>query len=295
LTESLETKTVLITGASNGIGRALSFELATKGAQLCVCGRNEQKLTQLCDDIVKATGNRSISMYVADQRRLDDVKQLAADLTQLEKIDVLVNNAGVCPGKRVVNDDGLEQAFVVNYLSHVYLTYLLLDKLKAADQGRIVQVSSLAFGNGQLDFSNLQGERYFDGWQAYSNSKLFIILFSMILARLLEGTHVTTNAVCPGIVDTGLLVDNPLFTPQRLASLKPAMQAPKKACELLNYLISEPSLSQVNGQFFSRGYGGFQPVPINVDEQSAKELWAYTRTMLTSLCPDSTPFPDVVV
>ena len=290
----LKEKTVLITGATNGIGLALAKMIAGGGANVLITGRDEIKLHRVRNQIIQSSGNQSVSSFVVDQRKLSDVEQLVDNLSGHKTIDILVNNAGVCPGSRHLNEQGLEQAFVVNYLSHVLLTHLLLDKLAAADQGRVVNVSSLAFGNGQLDFSNLQGERHFDGWQAYSNSKLFILLFNALLARQHVNSSVTSNAVCPGIVDTGLLVDNPLFTPERLASLKPAMQEPAKACELILYLMLEPSLKDLTGEFFSRGYGGFQPLPINLDEQMARELWSYSREMLLQLCPSSPALSEVI-
>lgn len=290
----LKEKTVLITGATNGIGLALAKIIAGGGANVLITGRNESKVQRVRDEIIQFSSNQSVSSFVVDQRKLSDIEQLVDNLSGHTSIDILVNNAGVCPGSRQLNEQGLEQAFVVNYLSHVLLTHLLIDKLAAADQGRVVQVSSLAFGNGQLDFSNLQGERYFDGWQAYSNSKLFILLFNTLLAHQLVNSSVTSNAVCPGIVDTGLLADNPLFTPERLASLKPAMQEPDKACELILYLMLEPSIKGLSGEFFSRGYGGFQPLPINLDKQMARELWSYSREMLLQLSPSSPPLNEVV-
>lgn len=199
-------KTVLITGSTDGIGLAAAREIAKRGHRVLVHGRNPEKTKKACAEVAKAATGPEPSLYVADLASLEAVRSLADSVIYEEEvIDVLINNAGVVCQDRRTSEDGYEMTFAVNHLSHFLLTELLLDCLEKSTQGRIVTVSSLTHSWEEIDWSDLQCKKSYQGNQAYARSKLMNLLFSNHLAKRLEGGDMTSNALHPGVVDTKLL------------------------------------------------------------------------------------------
>ena len=198
-------KIVLITGATDGIGKQTAFDLARKGAKVIVHGRNNQKAEQIASIVSRETGNDHIWGFGADLSTLHQVRDLAEKIgNRFDKIDVMINNAGVFMNEKEQSKDGFELTFAVNHLAHFVLTGLLLELIKKSDYARIINVASMAHAS-RLDFDNLQGEKHFDGYDAYTRSKLCNILFTNKLARLLRDTHITANSLHPGVIRTKLL------------------------------------------------------------------------------------------
>lgn len=199
-------KTILITGATDGIGRQTARELASQGHRIVLHGRNEEKAERTKTELIQETGNRSIETATADFGSLHAVRTLANALKdRLPALDVLLNNAGIFMHERVLTEDGYETTFQVNHLATMLLTLELLPLLKRSAPARIVTVSSIAHRNGRLELDDLQLERDFDGYAAYASSKLANILFTFELAERLEGTGVTANCLHPGVIGTKLL------------------------------------------------------------------------------------------
>lgn len=200
---TMQGKVCLITGGTNGIGKSTAHELARMGATVVIVGRDAQKTSRVVEEIRQASGNNSVDSLLADLSSRQEVRRLANEFeSKYPRLHVLLNNAGGVFMRRQLSVDGIETTFALNHLAPFLLTNLLLERLIASAPARIVNVSSGAHTSGKIEFDNLQGERDY-GPRAYGNSKLATILFTMELARRLEGTGVTANALHPGFVSTG--------------------------------------------------------------------------------------------
>jgi len=196
---SLQGKTILVTGATNGIGLVTARELAKMGAQVTIVGRSAEKCAAVAEHIQAAAGT-PVEVIVGDLSVMEGVRQVAITFREKHsQLHVLVNNAGGMFTRRVLTADGFEYTFALNHLNYFLLTDLLLDLLKAGAPSRIINVSSVAHENAKIDFDNLQGQKRFVGLEAYGQSKLANLLFTYELARRLEGTGVTANALHPGV------------------------------------------------------------------------------------------------
>ncbi len=201
-TQSLAGKTAVVTGATSGIGAVVARELAARGARLLIVARDPQR-AQATLAALPASPARAHAAHIADLSSLSDVKRVAAEIADQEAaIDILINNAGGVFPTRQVTADGLEQTFALNHMSYFILTLGLLDRIKAAPQGRVVSTASRMHASYSLDFSDLQLAKRYNSYVAYGRSKLCNILFSRALARRLAGTSVTSNALHPGFVAT---------------------------------------------------------------------------------------------
>jgi NAD(P)-dependent dehydrogenase (short-subunit alcohol dehydrogenase family) len=202
----MEGKTILITGSTDGIGKQTALELSKMGANVLLHGRNQNRGGNALEEIKKKTGNNKIEFFIADLSSQKQVRLLAEKIQEKHnRLDVLINNAGVYMKERQLTEDGLEMTFAVNHLSHFLLTYLLLDLLKKSSPSRIINISSIAHQSGSVDFDNLQGEKKFSSYGAYALSKLANILFTYKLAEKLKNTGVTVNCLHPGVINTKLL------------------------------------------------------------------------------------------
>ena len=210
---NLHDKVVVVTGASDGIGRAAVQQFAEAGARVVMVGRNEAKTRAAANAIMSASGRRDITWAIADLSRQDAVRELALRLREAHpQIHVLANNAGAMFLERQETADGLEQTFALNHLSYFTLALQLLPSLYAASApgapARVVNVSSRAHENAKLDLDDLQLTRGFGGWRAYANSKLCNIWFTRSLSRRLDTTRVVTHAMHPGVVSTRFATNN---------------------------------------------------------------------------------------
>ena len=273
-------RTVVVTGASSGIGQATALRLAQQGACVAITGRDPIRTQGAAAEIRTSTGARVVA-FTADLSSQTQVRQLATELlTTLPRIDVLVNNAGGYWNTRHFTEDGLERTFAVNYLAPFLMTALLQDRLARSDDGRVVTVSSNAQAMGRIDFEDLQGERSYSGARAYNQSKLATVLFTHELARRLEGTTVTANALHPGVVRTRFGGEDPGRTQKLLVPfMRPLMRSPESGASTSVLLASSPDLKKVNGQFFS---GGRQKRSSkrSYDDHSARRLWSVSAALV---------------
>ena len=244
----------LITGATDGIGRETALELAAKGFVVVVAARDAAKAQALVKEIELTTGHRDADTITADLRSLAEVRQLSEIFRQrYPRLDVLINNAGIFSGVRQLTGDGFETTYQVNYLAPFYLTYLMLDALKQAEQGRIVNLSSSVYTAGKFDPENLQGEKRFSTFSAYSNSKLLMLLSTIELASRLKATPVTANAVHPGVVRTQMLLRAPgIFRAVGYLAL-PFALSPRQGAATSLHLASSPDVKGMSGKYFARG------------------------------------------
>ena len=244
----------LITGATDGIGRETALELAARGFMVVVAARDAAKAQALVKEIELTTGHRDADTITADLRSLAEVRQLSEIFRQrYPRLDVLINNAGIFSGVRQLTGDGFETTYQVNYLAPFYLTYLMLDALKQAEQGRIINLSSSVYTAGKFDPENLQGEKRFSTFSAYSNSKLLMLLSTIELASRLKATPVTANAVHPGVVRTQMLLRAPgIFRAVGYLAL-PFALSPRQGAATSLHLASSPDVKGISGKYFARG------------------------------------------
>jgi NAD(P)-dependent dehydrogenase (short-subunit alcohol dehydrogenase family) len=250
--ERMAGKTVLVTGGSGGIGKATALGLATMGAHLAITGRDRGRTDEAAREI-RAAGGGQVDVFVADLSSQSEVRRLADEvLHSLSRIDVLVNNVGGYWNTRHVTADGLERTFALNHLAPFLLTNLLLDRLKQSAPSRVVTVASHAQAMGRIEFDDLQGERSYSGARAYNQSKLANVLFTYELARRLQATSVTANALHPGVVRTSFGAEDPAVV-QRLfiPFLLHFMKTPAQGAATSIYLASAPDLEQVTGRYFA--------------------------------------------
>lgn len=233
---------ILITGATDGIGKQTALILARQGHELILHGRSQHKLDQTCEQIEDISGKRIFDRVLADLSDLEQVRQLAQEILERhERLDVLLNNAGVFMREYKTSPQGFELTLAINHLAPFLLTHLLLDRLKAQPSARVVNVSSIAHSRGKIHFNDLNMSEGFDGYRAYAQSKLANVLFTVALAKRLEGTRVTTNALHPGVVSTKLLTEG--FGFEGSDSLDDGAQTSV-------YLATADEGAQVSGEYF---------------------------------------------
>jgi len=282
-------KTVLITGATSGIGRATALGLARMGAHLAITGRDRGRTEDAAREI-RAAGGGEVDVLVADLSSQSEVRRLAEEvLHSLSRIDVLINNVGGYWDTRHVTVDGLERTFAINHLAPFLLTNLLLDKLKQSAPARVVMVSSNAHAAGRIDFGDLQGERSYSGARAYSQSKLANILFSYELARRLPTTSVTANALHPGLVNTSFGAEDPAGVQKLLVPLlRPFMKSPARGAATSIHLASAADLERVTGRYFANSKPTRSSKP-SYDEAAAARLWQVSGDLVDLTTAADTP------
>ncbi len=253
MTAAMAGKTVLITGATSGIGKATASGLAALGASVAITGRDLGRVEAVAAEIRSATGNREVRGFAADLSSQAEVRRLAAEvLAATPRLDVLINNVGGSWATRHVTADGLEHTFAVNHLAAFLLTNLLLDRLKASAPARIVTVASAAQATGTIDFDDLQGERGYSERKAYPQSKLASVMFTYELARRLEGSGVTATVLHPGVVNTAFGADDPgLIFKVLVPLMRPFMKTPAKGAATSIYLASSPDVAGTTGRYFA--------------------------------------------
>ena len=266
-------RTVLVTGGTAGIGKATALGLAAMGAHLAITGRDRGRAEDAAREI-RAAGGGQVDVFVADLSSQSEVRRLADEaLQRLSRIDVLVNNAGGYWNTRHITADGLERTFALNYLAPFLLTSLLLGRLKHSAPARVVTVSSNMQAIGRIDFDDLQGERSYSGARAYNQSKLANVLFTYELARRLQATSVTANALHPGVVSTSFGAEDPgrvqrLFTP----FMRPFMKTPAQGAATSIHLATASALEQMTGRYFANSKPR-KSAKRSYDKAAAARLW----------------------
>jgi NAD(P)-dependent dehydrogenase (short-subunit alcohol dehydrogenase family) len=274
--------TIVLTGATSGIGRATALGLAELGSRLILVGRDAGRAEETRTAIREATGRDDVEVVLGDFASQTELRRVADEiLARTEAIHVLLNNAGVTLLKRTTTPDGLETTFAVNHLAYFLLTGLLLPRLlAAAPDARIVNVASDAHQafRGELDFDDLQSEREYKGMRVYGRSKTANILFTTELARRLAGRGVTVNALHPGAVATRLgRGHGPLLDlVQRGIGL--FMKSPAQGAQTSLYLATSPDVAGVTGRYFAKRREK-QPAPYATDETAARRLWEVSERL----------------
>jgi NAD(P)-dependent dehydrogenase (short-subunit alcohol dehydrogenase family) len=272
--------TVVLTGATRGIGHAAAVELARRGAELAVIGRDATRVRATADEARSSGDDAPVHEHVADLARMDDVRRLAAKvLDAYPRIDVLVNNAGAMFTSRHVTPDGFEQTFALNHLAPFLLTNLLLERLTASD-ARVVTTASDAHKGAVLDLDDLQSERgRFRPGRVYGNSKLCNVLFTRELQR--RNPAITANCLHPGVIRTGFGKNDGALARVGLTLAGPFLRSPKAGARPLVWLALDPGAGELRGQYVEKG----RPAPPSVqaqDDRLAAELWERSEELTAS-------------
>jgi NAD(P)-dependent dehydrogenase (short-subunit alcohol dehydrogenase family) len=275
---SMSGRTVLVTGATRGIGEATATALGALGARVGVVGRDRARTDAAAAQVREAGGTADV--FVADLAELGQVRRLAQEvLTAYPQLDVLVNNAGGLWSSRHVTSDGYEHTFALNHLAPFLLTALLRDRLVTGAPTRVVTVSSTAHVGARVDFDNLQGEQRYRGQRAYGQSKLCNVLFTYELARRLAGTGVTATTLHPGVVRTGFGGEEPgLSWGLGLRLARPFMKSPEQGATTSVYLASSPEVEGVTGAYFV-DCRPRRSSPASYDEAVAARLWEVSEQL----------------
>jgi NAD(P)-dependent dehydrogenase (short-subunit alcohol dehydrogenase family) len=272
-------KTVVITGATSGIGEVAALALAKMGARIVAVARSKARGDATLARLRSSAPGVAHTLHLADLSRLSEMKRLAAQIAGQEAhIDVLINNAGAAFATRQVTEDGFERNFALNHMAYFVVTALLRERLAAAPTARIVNTASAAHLSAVLDFNDLQSERSYGAIKAYGRSKLCNILFTRELARRLHGTAVTANCLHPGFVATRFADESGGLLSYGTRVAKLFAISPAKGADTIIYLASSPDVAQTSGQYF------YQRRPAKTsaaaqDDRAASALWKISAAL----------------
>lgn len=280
MTATMEGKRVLLTGATSGIGRETAIALGKMGAELMLVARDEKKGAETVAAIRQAGATQPIEVLHADLSLMSEVRKLAAAVRErTDCLDVLLNNAGAWFSKREVTSEGFERTFALNHLNYFLLSNLLLDIVRAAPAGRIVNVASEAHRGAKVDFDDLQSEKGYSLLGAYGVSKLENILFTAALARRLAGSKVTANALHPGVVATGFGRNNRGFVEFVMKIVQPFFLSAEKGARTSVYLASSDEPAGVSGKYWDKCKQK-EPSKAAQDEATQERLWQVTSAIV---------------
>ena len=278
----MKDKVCLITGGTDGIGKAAAYGLAVQGAKLLVHGRDPEKGARAVAELKARSGNPAIEFLRADFSSLADVRRLAAAVgDHTPRVDVLVNNAGGVFAKRTLSKDGYEMTFAVNHLAPFLLTHLLVDTLKGTTPSRIVTTASDAHRRARILFDDLQATRKYSAMGAYGSSKLANVLFTRALAKRLQGTAVTATCLHPGFVRTnfGRNIDVSPVLKALFRLIAHFARPPEKGAETVIYLASSPQVQGASGGYYF-DCKLTPPSPAAQDDDAAERLWQVSERLV---------------
>jgi NAD(P)-dependent dehydrogenase (short-subunit alcohol dehydrogenase family) len=265
----MKSSCILVTGSTDGIGKATAIELASRGITVIVHGRTKDRAEQARGQVVRASAVGRVECVHGDFSSLTQVRRMASEIERrFSRLDVLINNAGIVSNTRRVSENGYELTLAVNHLAPFLLTTLLLDLVVKSSPARIVTVSSMVHSGAEIDFDNLQMERGYSGMRAYSKSKLANILFTYALARRLLGKGVTANALHPGVIDTKLLRMN-----------YSGGLPPEEGAKTPVYLAVSPEVERVTGGYFI-DKRQVRSSPYSHDTTLQEKLWGVSEEMI---------------
>lgn len=279
--QRLDGKTVVITGANTGIGKETAIDLAKRGARIIIACRDMEKGQAALKEVIETSANENVTCMKLDLSDSKSIREFAESINKGEdKLNILINNAGVmvCPYGKTAN--GFELQIGVNHMGHFLLTYLLLDLIKKSAPARIINVSSMAHTWGSINLEDINSEKSYDKRGAYSQSKLANVLFTRSLAKRLQGTGVTTYSLHPGVVQTDLW--RHLSGPQQFVMkvVSPFTKSSTEGAQTTIFCAVEPALENESGGYYSDCAPAKCSAPAQ-DEDLAQKLWELSCKMLS--------------
>jgi retinol dehydrogenase 14 len=271
--------TVLITGGTSGIGNATAVAMAAMGANVVVVGRNQERGGAAVEEIKAQSHNESVELMLADLSVQAEVRRLAEEfLERYDRLDVLVNNAGLVQSKRTETPDGIETTLATNHLAPFLLTNLLIERLEQSAPSRVITVSSEAQRWGTMDFEDMQSRRKYRGFPVYGMTKLANIMFTYELAERLDGTGVAVNCLHPGSVGTNFGQNNRGAMALFFRTFKPFMRSPEQGADTLIWLASSPEVDGVSGKYFS-DRKEIEAKKVAYDPAARRRLWEISEDL----------------
>ncbi len=269
----MENRICLITGANSGIGKETAKALARKGMHIIMVCRNPDTALTARQEVLEQSTTKKVDLYLCDLSVQDQVVDLARKIRQdYDRLDVLINNAGLVLQTRKTTPDGLEATMAINHFSPFLLTNLLLDLLRKSSEARIVNVSSMAHKFSGINFNDLNSEKSYSGFKVYSMSKLANLLFTRKLSQILEPEGITVNALHPGVVSSNFASGNGSVTDVLLKVVQPFMISSQKGAQTSIFLASSPQVKGITGLYFNKS----MPAKPGIDALSnfnANRLW----------------------
>lgn len=273
-------KTCLVTGATSGIGYETALGLARTGARIGLVGRDPVRTRAAADSVRASVPGAAVDVFVADLSVQAEVSRLAcAVIARYPRLDVLVNNAGAIFDTHRTTIDGHERTWALDHLAYVQLTLALLDRLKASAPARIVNVASMAHRRGRIAFDDIGHARIYETLAVYSQAKLGNVLFTAALARRLEGTGVTVNALHPGVIASGFAGGTGGWFGFGWSLIRPFLAKPADGAATSLYLASSPEVEGVSGRYFAKS----KPIPTSrlaQDREVQERVWALSLRQL---------------
>lgn len=267
-------KTVVVTGANSGIGRVTAQEIAKMGAQVVMVCRNKDKAKAVQDDINALTGINNCDLFLCDFSSQDSIRQFSEEFRKkYNKVDVLINNAGVILGERQVSADGFEMMYATNHLGYFLMTHYMLDLLKNADRGRVVNVASLAHRFTNMRWDDLQAEKFFNSWIQYGLTKLSNILFNKQLSKYLKNTtHITANCLHPGNINSNFGRSGNIALKFLMDNFGFVLTDVHKGAQTSIYLATSPEVIDKTGLYWYRKNPTI-PSMEAISSDNAQRLW----------------------
>ncbi|MHA2076375.1 MAG: SDR family oxidoreductase [Candidatus Thorarchaeota archaeon] len=277
----MKDKVCIVTGSNSGIGKETALALAEMGATVVAVVRNQELGEQACEAIVTETGNKAVDLMLCDLSSMSTIRKFVKDFTSnYDRLDVLINNAGAVFSKRDVTEEGFERTLAVNYLAPFLLTHELLPLLKESAPSRVINLSSGLASRAEVNLEDLQSESSFKSRKVYGNAKIMVEMFTYEMARRLENTGVSVNAVRPGFVATNLGRSSGSRSSRIMfGMMKPFQLSPKEGAETSVYVASSPEIEGITGKCFAKKQET-ETSEKSYDVEKQKQLWDATVDLL---------------
>ncbi len=272
-------KTILITGATSGVGKSLSKLCAKAGHEVIMTGRNKEKAEAAYQEVIRYSGNKSVRLILADLSSLKEIEKLAKEvILNYTNLNVLVNNAGLSLPKRELSTDRIEKVFATNHIGYFYLTELLLDLLKASSPSRIINVASEA--HSEINFNDLMSEKKYHQLKTYGSSKAANIMSTYQLAERLEGCDVTVNCLHPGVVRSRIYDNVPFLAKILITLMKPFFISPDKSAGYIFPLLLLEHYKNITGKYFIKGKESLSK-EFTYNKELQNKLWEATNNIIS--------------
>ena len=276
----MKNQVCIVTGANSGIGEETALSLAKLGATVILLCRNYERGNITLKNIISESNNKNVELMLCDLSSQNSIFDFTSKFkNKYDRLNVLINNAGILLNKRTISVDGIENTFAINHLGPFILTNSLLNLLKSSSPSRIINVSSSAHYRTNFDIDNLQGEKKYSSFDAYCKSKLYNVLFTYELSRKLAGSNVTVNCLHPGFIPTNLFANSLFFYKAIVKILSPILIDAKSGSKTSTYLATSKDVENITGKYFVKCKPR-KSSKISYDKSTSKNLWNISEKLI---------------